>query len=553
MTELNGTSAGLEKTPVNFVPLTPISFLLRTAEVYPERTAIVYGERRVTWRTMLQRCRRLASALAAVGVGTGDTVAVMAANTPEMLEMHFGVPLSGAMLNTLNIRLDAATIAFMLRHGQAKVLITDTEYADIVESALALLDEKPLVIDIDDPAFTGGRRVGRMNYEQFLGEGDPEWQGCEPGDEWQAIALNYTSGTTGNPKGVVYHHRGAYLVALSNMIDWNMPRHAVFLWTLPLFHCNGWGFAWTLAANAGTSVCIRRVEATAVLAAIREHGVTHYCGAPIVHAMLAFAPDEHKRGIQHPVNGLIGGAPPPMPVIEELQRMGIEITQIYGLTEVFGPAAVCAEQAEWRELDMKELVERKGRQGVRYTAQDGMAVLDPKTMEPVPRDGETVGEVMFRGNMTMKGYLKNPQATQEAFAGGWFHSGDLAVVFPDGYMQIRDRSKDVIISGGENINSLEVEEVLYTHPAVRFTAVVAQPDPRWGETPCAFVELVKGATVSDQELIEHCRARMARFKVPKRVVIGEIPKTSTGKVQKFLLRQKLMHQPSAEPTPFQKF
>lgn len=544
MTEPNNIKVGLEKTSVNFVPLTPISFLLRTAEVYPERTAIVYGERRVTWRTMLQRCRRLASALAVVGVGTGDTVAVLAANTPEMLEMHFGVPLSGAMLNALNVRLDAATIAFMLRHGQAKVLITDTEYADIVESALALLDEKPLVIDIDDPAFIGGRRVGRMNYEQFLDEGDPEWRGDEPGDEWQAIALNYTSGTTGNPKGVVYHHRGAYLVALSNMIDWSMPRHAVFLWTLPLFHCNGWGFAWTLAANAGTSVCIRRVEATAVLASIREHAVTHYCGAPIVHAMLAFAPDEHKQGIKHPVNGLIGGAPPPMPVIEELQRMGIEITQIYGLTEVFGPAAVCAEQAEWRELDMKELVERKGRQGVRYTAQESMAVLDPKTMEPVPRDGESIGEVMFRGNMTMKGYLKNPQATEVAFAGGWFHSGDLAVVFPDGYVQIRDRSKDVIISGGENINSLEVEEVLYTHPAVRFTAVVAQPDPRWGETPCAFVELVEGAIVSDKDLIEHCRARMARFKVPKQVVIGEIPKTSTGKVQKFLLRQKLMDWPS---------
>lgn len=539
MTVPNSTSVGLEKTPVNFVPLTPISFLLRTAEIYPARTAIVYGERGVTWRTMLERCRRIASALESAGVGVGDTVAVMAANTPEMLELHFGVPWSGAMLNTLNVRLDAATIAFMLKHGQAKVLITDTEYADIVESALALLDEKPLVIDIVDPAFDGGRRVGPMDYEQFLGGGDPEWRGFEPRDEWNAIALNYTSGTTGNPKGVVYHHRGAYLVALSNMIDWGMPRHAVLLWTLPLFHCNGWGFAWTMAANAGTSVCIRKVEATTMLNAIRKHKVTHYCGAPIVHAMLAYAPDEHKLGIKHSVNGLIGGAPPPLPVIEELQRIGIEITQIYGLTEVFGPAAICAEQSEWRELDMKELVERKGRQGVRYTAQEGMTVLDPKTMEPVPRDGQTVGEIMFRGNMTMKGYLKNSRATEEAFAGGWFHSGDLAVVCPDGYVQIRDRSKDVIISGGENINSLEVEEVLYTHPAVRLTAVVAQPDSRWGETPCAFVELVEGATVSEKELIEHCRNRMARFKVPKQVVIGDLPKTATGKIQKFLLRQQL--------------
>ncbi|WP_316157739.1 acyl-CoA synthetase [Cupriavidus sp. BIC8F] len=538
MEQVEHNADGLERSPVNFVPLTPISFLRRTAEVYPERTAIVYGERRTSWRAMLDRSRRLASALAAAGVRTGDTVAVMAANTPEMLEMHFGVPMSGAMLNTLNVRLDAAAIAFMLRHADAKVLVTDTEYADVVEAALALLDDKPLVIDIVDPAVEGGRRLAEIEYEGFLAGGDPHWEGGEPADEWQAIALNYTSGTTGNPKGVVYHHRGAYLAALSNMLDWGMPRHAVFLWTLPLFHCNGWCFAWTLAANAGTSVCLRGVDAAAVLDAIREHQVTHYCGAPIVHAMLAHAPEAWRAGIDHPVYGLIGGAPPPMPVIEGLLRMGIRITQIYGLTEVYGPAAVCVEQPEWDDLGIAALAERKGRQGVRYTAQEGMAVLHPETLVPVPWDGKTIGEVMFRGNMTMKGYLKNPEATAEAFAGGWFHSGDLAVVCPDGYVQIRDRSKDVIISGGENINSLEVEEVLYRHPAVCVAAVVAQPDERWGETPCAFVEVVDGARVGERELIEHCRAHLAHFKAPRKVVIGPLPRTSTGKIQKFLLRQR---------------
>ncbi|UCU94950.1 acyl-CoA synthetase [Hydrogenophaga taeniospiralis] len=540
MKSTNGTSGVLEKTSVNFVPLTPLSFLLRTAEVYPDRTAIIYGERRVSWKTLLDRSRRIASALAAAGVGVGDTVAVVAANTPEMLELHFGVPMCGAVLNTLNVRLDPATLSFMLQHGEAKVLITDTEYADVVGSALDLLKEKPIVIDIVDPSFVGGHRLGRSDFEQFLAGGDPTWQGYKIEDEWQSIALNYTSGTTGNPKGVVYHHRGAYLVSLSNMIDWGMPRHAVFLWTLPLFHCNGWGFAWTLAANAGTSVCMRKVEVSTILSAIREHQVTHYCGAPIVHAMLAFASDEEKRGIRHAVCGLIGGAPAPAPVIEALQKMGIEITQIYGLTEVFGPSAVCAEQDEWKSLGLHDLVKRKSRQGVRYTVQEGMAVLDPMTMLPVPMDGETVGEIMFRGNMTMKGYLKNPEATQEAFEGGWFHSGDLAVLCPDGYVQIRDRSKDVIISGGENINSLELEEALYTHPSVRLAAVVAQPDPRWGESPCAFVELVDGVSTSETELIEHCRTKLARFKVPKKVVIGPLPKTSTGKIQKFQLRQQLM-------------
>ncbi len=529
---------GLDRNPVNFVPLTPLSFLARTAEVYPERAAVIYGDRRYTWSHMLGRCRRLASALNAAGIGVGDTVAVMAANTPEMLEAHFGVPMSGAVLNALNVRLDARAIAFMLAHAEAKVLITDTEYSATVGQALALLDTRPLVIDIDDALGPGGERLGRIDYEAFLAGGDPDWDGRQPQDEWQAIALNYTSGTTGNPKGVVYHHRGAYLVALSNMIDWNMPRHSVYLWTLPLFHCNGWGFPWTLAANAGTSVCLRRVDPQRVLAAMREHRVTHYCGAPVVHAMLAYAPEEWKRGIEHRVHGLIGGAPPPVPVIEALQRMGFDITQIYGLTEVFGPAAVCAEQPEWQSLDAAALAERKGRQGVRYTAQEGMAVLDPATLQPVPRDGRTVGEIMFRCNMTMKGYLKNPQATAEAFAGGWFHSGDLAVVQPDGYVQIRDRSKDVIISGGENINSVEVEEVLYQHPAVRAAAVVACPDPKWGETPCAFVEVVEGAAVTEAELIGHCRARLAHFKAPKKIVIGALPKTATGKIQKFLLRER---------------
>ena len=528
----------LDRRAANYAPLTPLSFIARTAQTWPQRTAVVHGPRRYTWSETYARSRRLASALAHRGVGVGDTVAAMLANTPEMIECHFAVPMTGGVLNTLNTRLDAEAIAFMLEHGEAKVLITDTEFASTIGPALARARSKPLVIDVVDVLGPGGDLLGESDYETFIAKGDADFAWQPPQDEWNAIALNYTSGTTGNPKGVVYHHRGAYLNALSNIVDWGMPRHSVYLWTLPMFHCNGWCFPWTMAANAGTNVCLRRVEAAAILDAIREERVTHYCGAPIVHAMLINAPDEWKEGITHRVNCLVAAAAPPAAVIEGMERMGFEITHVYGLTETYGPAAICAKQREWDALDIGARTERNGRQGVRYTCQEGMTVMDPDTMLAVPLDGETMGEIMFRGNITMKGYLKNPSATDEAFGSGWFHSGDLAVTQPDGYVKIRDRSKDVIISGGENISSIEVEDVLYRHPAILAAAVVARPDPRWGETPCAFVELKPGAAVAEQELIEHCRQHLARFKVPKSVVFGELPKTSTGKIQKFLLRQR---------------
>ncbi len=521
----------------NYASLTPISLIARTAYTWPQRIAVVHGARRYTWSETYARSRRLASALAHRGIGVGDTVAAMLANTPEMVECHFGVPMTGGVLNTLNTRLDAETLAFMLEHGEAKVVITDTEFSPAIAAALARLPKKPLVIDVVDALGPGGDLLGESDYETFIAKGDPDFAWQPTADEWQAISLNYTSGTTGNPKGVVYHHRGAYLNALSNIVDWGMPRHSVYLWTLPMFHCNGWCFPWTMAANAGTNVCLRRVEAKAILDAIREHGVTHYCGAPIVHSMLINAPDELKRDIAHKVHALVAAAAPPAAVIEGMERMGFEITHVYGLTETYGPAAVCAKQEEWASLDIGARTERNGRQGVRYTCQEGMTVMDPATMQPVPWDGETMGEVMFRGNITMKGYLKNPSATDESFAGGWFHTGDLGVMQPDGYVKIRDRSKDVIISGGENISSLEVEDVLYRHPAILAAAVVARPDPKWGETPCAFVELKPGARLTEAEVIEHCRNQLARFKVPKSVVFGELPKTSTGKIQKFILRK----------------
>jgi fatty-acyl-CoA synthase len=528
----------LGRSAANYAPLSPLSFIARSAYTWPHRTAVVHGPRRYTWGETYARSRRLASALAHRGVGVGDTVAVMLSNTPEMVECHFGVPMTGGVLNTLNTRLDAEAIAFMLGHGEAKVLITDTEFAPTVAEALARIDAKPLVIDVVDALGPGGDVLGESEYETFIAHGDADFAWQPPADEWDAISLNYTSGTTGNPKGVVYHHRGAYLNALSNIVDWGMPRHSVYLWTLPMFHCNGWCFPWTMAAIAGTNVCLRRVEAKTILDAIRDEKVTHYCGAPIVHAMLINAPDEMKRGISHRVNGLVAAAAPPAAVIEGMERMGFDITHVYGLTETYGPAAICAKQEEWRDLDIVARTERNGRQGVRNTCEEGMTVMDPRTMQLVPFDGETMGEIMFRGNITMKGYLKNPAATDEAFAGGWFHSGDLAVMQPDGYVKIRDRSKDVIISGGENISSLEVEDVLYRHPAILAAAVVAKPDPRWGETPCAFVELKPGASIEAAELIEHCRKHLARFKVPKSVVFGELPKTSTGKIQKFLLRER---------------
>ncbi len=528
---------GLDRNPANFSALTPLSFLERSARVYPDRVAVVHGAVRRTWSETYARCRRLASALVRRGVGRGDTVAVMLANTPEMFEVHFGVPMTGAVLNTLNTRLDAESIAFMLDFGDARVLINDREFSPVIHQALRLSSRDIVVIDVDDPHYEGpGEPFGALGYEALLAEGDADFEWLPPHDEWDAISLNYTSGTTGNPKGVVYHHRGAYLNALSNLVTWSMPPHATYLWTLPMFHCNGWCFPWSLAANAGTSVCLRRVDAAAIFDLIRTERVTHYCGAPIVHMLLANAPEALRAGIEHRVSAMVAGAAPPAAMIEAMERIGFGLTHVYGLTETYGPAAVCAPQQDWGALDIVARAQRHGRQGVAYLTQEAMAVMDPATMRPVPADGETLGEIMFRGNLTMKGYLKNPRATEEAFRGGWFHSGDLAVVEPDGYVKIKDRSKDIIISGGENISSLEVEDVLYRHPAVLACAVIARPDEKWGETPCAYVEVKPGATVTAAELIAHCRAQLAHFKSPRHVEFATLPKTSTGKIQKAVLR-----------------
>ncbi|MEO8714567.1 MAG: acyl-CoA synthetase [Acetobacteraceae bacterium] len=529
--------AGLDKNAANFTPLNPVTFLERAAAIYPGRASVIHGDTRFTWAETYARCRRLAAALARRGIGRGDTVAVMLPNTPPMVEAHFGIPMLGAVLNTLNTRLDAPTIAFMLRHGGARVLITDREFAATVAAALELLDERPLVIDADDPTAPGGALLGEMKYEDFLETGDPAYEWANPPDEWDAIALNYTSGTTGDPKGVVYHYRGAYLNALSNIINWNIPQHPVYLWTLPMFHCNGWCFPWSIAERAGTNVCLRRVEAGAIWDAFRAHGVTHLCGAPVVYSTIINAPPDMRAGVDHRIEGQVAGAAPPAVIIEGAEQAGIALTHVYGLTETYGPAGVCAKQPEWTSLPLPERAERNARQGVRVPMQEAMTVLDPETMRPVPSDGETMGEIMFRGNITMKGYLSNQVATEAAFADGWFHTGDLAVTQRDGYLKIRDRSKDIIISGGENISSLEVEEALYRHPAVMGAAVVAQPDERWGETPCAFVELKPGAKVGAEELRDFCREHLARFKVPKTFRFQELPKTSTGKVQKFVLRE----------------
>ena len=535
----NPYATGLDKNPANYVPLTPLSFIERSAYIYPDRVASIHGQRRYTWRQAYERSRRLASALAMRGVVAGDTVAAMLNNTPEMFECHFGVPMCGAVLNTLNTRLDAESIAFMLNHGEARVLITDREYSGMVKKALTELGREILVIDVDDPEYSGpGERVGSIDYETLLAGGNPDYAWKTPTDEWDAISLNYTSGTTGNPKGVVYHHRGAYLNALSNIVSWGMPPQSVYLWTLPMFHCNGWCFPWTVAANSGTNVCLRRVDAKLILDAIREHEVSHYCGAPIVHSLLISAPAAWREGINHKVSALVAAAPPPAAVIEGMGKIGFNITHVYGLTETYGPAAVCAKHEEWLDLPLDEQVRLNGRQGVRYHCQEGVTVMDPETMQPVPWDDQTIGEIMFRGNIVMKGYLKNPKATDEAFHGGWYHTGDLAVMQPDGYIKIKDRSKDVIISGGENISSIEVEDTLYRHPAVMGAAVVATPDVKWGEVPCAFIELRDGAQVTAEELTEFCRERMARFKVPKHFIFEALPKTSTGKIQKFVLREK---------------
>ena len=529
----------LEKTPANYAPLTPLSFIERAAGVFPDHVAVIHGDARYTWRETYARARRLGAAIARRGIGLGDTVAAMLPNVPPMFEAHFGVPMAGAVLNTLNTRLDADAIAFMLEHGGARLLLTDREFAPTIEPALAKLGRPVEVIEVDDPVYDGpGKRLGRQSYEDLLAEGDPDWRWSWPADEWQAISLNYTSGTTGNPKGVVYHHRGAYLNGVGNILVWGMPQHSVYLWTLPMFHCNGWCFPWSMAANAGTNVCLRKVDAREIFRLIKRHRVTHYCGAPIVHQTLINAPEELKQGIDHKVSCLVAGAAPPAAIIEGMEKMGFSLTHVYGLTETYGPATVCAKQPGWSALPLAEQVALNGRQGVRYTVEEGLEVMEPDTMTPVPADGETMGEIMFRGNITMKGYLKNPKATGDAFRGGWFHSGDLAVRQPDGYVKIKDRSKDIIISGGENISSIEVEDQLYRHPAVMAAAVVAMPDAKWGETPCAFVELKSGASATEQEIIEFCRASMARFKAPRAVVFGELPKTSTGKIQKFVLREK---------------
>jgi fatty-acyl-CoA synthase len=534
---------GLERNSANFTPITPLLFLERSAEIYPNKTAIVHGKLRQTWSQTYDRCRRLASALQKHGIGLGDTVAVMLPNTPPMVEAHFGIPMAGAVLNALNTRLDSESIAFMLNHGEAKVVIIDPEFSGVMKKALEMAKKESgrefLVIDVEEKEFeVAGEKLGKLTYEQFLSEGEPNFAWQLPADEWQAICLNYTSGTTGNPKGVVYHHRGAAMNAISNILDWDINKHPVYLWTLPMFHCNGWCFPWTIAARAGVNVCLRRVDAQHIFAAIKEYGVTHYCAAPIVHNLLVNAPDEMKLGVPAGVKGLIAGAAPPASIIEGMEKLGFDLTHVYGLTEVYGPAAVCVKQDDWNDLDIGERARLNARQGVRYHLQQAITVLDPETMQPVPADGETMGEIMFKGNIAMKGYLKNEQATKEAFEGGWFHSGDLAVMNPDGYVKIKDRSKDIIISGGENISSIEVEDVLYRHPAVLAAAVVAKPDPKWGETPCAFLEIKPGVEVTPADIIAHCKQHLAGFKVPKTIVFGDLPKTSTGKIQKFELRKQ---------------
>jgi fatty-acyl-CoA synthase len=529
----------LEKTPANFVALTPLSFLARTAAVYPNHTSTVYEGRSFTWAETYARCRRFASYLTGRDIGPGDTVAAMLPNIPAMNEAHFAVPMTGAVLNPLNIRLDAAAIAFQLDHGGAKIILVDPEFAGVISDALKQMNGvRPFVIDVDDKTFAT-KRIGEIEYEGALAQGDENFVPRPPADEWNAIALSYTSGTTGNPKGVVTHHRGAYINAVSNILAANLGAHPVYLWTLPMFHCNGWCFPWTIAAAAGINVCLRKVDPAKIFQLIRQHGVTHMCGAPIVYNTLINAPSAPKTSDASPVVGLIAGAAPPVAVLEGAERIGIRLTHVYGLTETYGPACFCAEQPGWDDLSPDQRAQLKRRQGVSYPLQEAVTVIDPETMREVPRDGETIGEVMFRGNIVMKGYLKNEKATRESFAGGWFHTGDLGVLDKDGYVIIKDRSKDIIISGGENISSVEVEDVLYKHPAVLFAAVVAKPDTKWGEVPCAFIELKDNARATESDIIAFCREQMPGFKTPKAVVFGPIPKTSTGKIQKFLLRDQV--------------
>jgi fatty-acyl-CoA synthase len=528
----------LDRNPANSAPLTPVSFLGRAAAVYPDKIAVIHGERRISYREFHERACRLASALAGRGIGRGDTVAIMAPNVPAMLEAHYAVPMLGAVLNALNIRLDAGNIGFILAHGEAKVLITDKEFSGVIGPALAALESPPLVIDINDPLAETGDLLGETDYESFLGEGEPVFDAGQPEDEWQSICLLYTSGTTGNPKGVVYDHRGAYLNAIGNLITFGLTRDTVYLWTLPMFHCNGWTFTWAVTAAAATHVCLRKVDPALIYPMIVEHGVTHMCGAPIVLTALVHAPEAKTAKFGRTVEIATGGAAPPSAVIEAMETIGFRVTHLYGLTESYGPATVCAWQPAWDSLGLEERSGVMARQGVNYLTLENLMVADPETVEELPWDGETLGELMLRGNTVMKGYLKNAEATGRAFEGGWFHTGDLAVRHPDGYVEIKDRSKDIIISGGENISSLEVEETLYRHPKVMEAAVVARPDEKWGETPCAFVTLKLGETATQDEIIAFCRDTMAHFKAPKTVIFGPLPKTSTGKIQKFVLREQ---------------
>lgn len=527
---------GLDANPANYQPLSPLTFLERSATAYPDHIAIIHGDTQYTYAEFYARSRKLASALRAKGIGLGDTVAIISPNIPPMLEAHYGVPMTGAVINTINIRLDAAAIAFILDHAEAKMVIVDREFSTVTEEALTLCQVKPYVIDIDDPLYDGGTLIGATDYETFIKEGDPDFAWSLPEDEWQAISLNYTSGTTGNPKGVVYHHRGAYLLAMGNVVTANMGTHPTYLWTVPMFHCNGWCFTWSISVAAGTHVCLRRVEPKAIFDALADHKATHLCGAPIVMSMLINASDEERRALPNTVNFFTAAAPPPAAVITSMEEAGFAITHLYGLTESYGPAVINAWHDDWDALPAVERAQMKARQGVKYPVLEHLSVRNPETMDQVAKDGQEIGEVMFRGNVVMKGYLKNAAATQEAFAGGWFHSGDLGVWHEDGYIQLKDRSKDIIISGGENISSIEVEDTLYGHAAVAAVAVVAKPDDKWGETPCAFIELKEGSTASEEELIAYCRENLAHFKCPRHVVFTDLPKTSTGKIQKFRLR-----------------
>ncbi len=535
---VNPYEQDLGKNPANYQPLTPLSFLERSAAVYPQRTAIIHGRQRITYAQFYDRARQLGSALASRGIGMGDTVSVMLSNTPSMLEAHFGVPMTGAVLHSINTRLDAAIVAFQLDHADSKVVIVDREFQPVMKEALEIAKVKPLVIDFNDTEFPQANPASSdLDYDELVAAGDKNFKWPWPDDEWNAISLNYTSGTTGNPKGVVYHHRGAALMCYANSIETGMMIHPVYLWTLPMYHCNGWCFTWSITMMGGTHVCLRWVRAKAMYDAIVDHHVTNLSGAPIVMATLLNATPDEKRQITHTVAFNHAAAPPPEAVLSAMTEAGFRLTHLYGLTETYGPATINEWNAAWNELPRDALAAKKARQGVRYVTLEELTVMNPETMQIVPADGETLGEVMFRGNNVMKGYLKNKKATEDAFAGGYFHSGDLGVLHPDGYIQLKDRSKDIIISGGENISSIEVEDVLYKHPAVAFCAVVAKQDEKWGETPCAFVELRPGATATSDEIIEWCRQGLARYKVPRHVVFTEVPKTSTGKIQKFKLRE----------------